>query len=169
MTPIELEIGMGRAHFLFERAAVVPGHQIVGIEYKARWVEQAIRKQNREEIYNVTPIHGNVWEVVPQLFSPESLDLIILNFPDPWWKKRHKKRRVLNETFLDLLVTLMKPGAQFFFQSDVLELFECYVELLGLKLKTLPCPNNPTGAQSHREKKCEEYGLPIYRALFEKP
>ncbi|MEI6805789.1 MAG: tRNA (guanosine(46)-N7)-methyltransferase TrmB [Myxococcaceae bacterium] len=169
MTPIELEIGMGRAHFLFERAAIVPDHQIVGIEYKVRWVEQAIKKQNREQIYNVTPIHGNAWEVVPELFAPESLSLIILNFPDPWWKKRHKKRRVLNEQFLELLVSLMKPRGQFFFQSDVLELFEVYSELLESKLSKLPCDSNPLFAKSHREKKCEEAGLPIYRMLLEKP
>lgn len=168
MTPIELEIGMGRAHFLFERAAIMPHHQIVGIEYKARWVEQALNKQKREQIYNVTPIHGNAWEIVPQLFEPESLSLIILNFPDPWWKKRHKKRRVLNESFLDLLVKLLKPGGQFFFQSDVLELFEVYSELLESRLKKLPCETNILFAKSHREKKCEESGLPIYRALLYK-
>jgi tRNA (guanine-N7-)-methyltransferase len=168
MTPIELEIGMGRAHFLFERAALAPNHQIVGIEYKARWVEQALNKQKRGQIYNVTPIHGNAWEVVPQLFEPESLSLIILNFPDPWWKKRHFKRRVLNEPFLDLLVKLLKPGGQFFFQSDVLELFEIYASLLESKLNKMPCEKNPLIAKSHREKKCEEAGLPIYRTLLYK-
>ncbi len=168
MTPIELEIGMGRAHFLFERAAVQPNHQIIGIEYKARWVEQALRKQQREQIYNITPLHGHAWEIVPQLFKPDCLSLIILNFPDPWWKKRHKKRRVLNEPFLNLLVSLLRPGGQFFFQSDVLELFEVYQVLLESKLTKLPCDKNPLGAKSHREKKCEEAGLPIYRTLLYK-
>lgn len=168
MNPIELEIGMGRAHFLFERAALMPKHQIVGIEYKARWIEQALKKQQREQIYNITPIHGHAWEVVPKLFKPESLSLIILNFPDPWWKNRHKKRRILNEPFLNLLVNLLKPKGQFFFQSDVQELFDVYGELLSSRLKQLPCEQNPLGAKSHREKKCEELGLPIYRALFHK-
>lgn len=166
MTPIELEIGMGRAHFLFERASIVPTHQVVGIEYKERWVKQALRKQQREQIYNVTPIHGDAWEVVPQLFKPESLSLIILNFPDPWWKKRHHKRRVLNENFLEILVSLLKPDGQFFFQSDVLELFEIYSKLLESKLKKLPCETNPLGAKSHREKKCEEFEKPVYRILL---
>ncbi|MBL4817711.1 MAG: tRNA (guanosine(46)-N7)-methyltransferase TrmB [Deltaproteobacteria bacterium] len=161
-TPIELEIGMGRAHFLFERAAVVPEHQIVGIEYKARWVSQAFKKQIRESIYNVTPIHGDAWEVVPKLFSPESLDAIFLNFPDPWWKRRHHKRRILNNQFLEILVACMKPGAQFFFQSDVCELFEIYRDLLKSRLKEIPCEKNPIGARSHREKKCESLGLPVY-------
>ena len=168
MTPIELEIGMGRAHFLFERAAQVPTHQIVGIEYKARWVTKAIYKQQREQILNITPIHGDAWEVVPALFGPESLDLIILNFPDPWWKKRHHKRRVLNEKFLGILVSYLKPGGQFFFQSDVPELFEIYSNLLESKLTKMPCDSNPLGAKSHREKKCEELGEPIYRRLFYK-
>ena len=168
MIPIELEIGMGRAHFLFERALTVPDHQIVGIEYKARWVTQAIKKAKREQIYNVTPIHGNAWEIVHELFAPESLSLIILNFPDPWWKRRHHKRRILNDNFLELLVSLLKPGGQFFFQTDVKELYDLYCELLESKLKKLPCENNPMGAQSHREKKCESLGLPIYRTLLYK-
>ncbi|MES2503866.1 MAG: tRNA (guanosine(46)-N7)-methyltransferase TrmB [Myxococcota bacterium] len=168
MTPIELEIGMGRAHFLFERAQAEPEHQIVGIEYKAQWVTQALKKQHREQIYNVTPIHGNAWDIVPKLFGPESLDLIIVNFPDPWWKRRHHKRRVLNDKFMKILLPMMKPGARFFFQSDVKELFDVYDQLLSAYLTKVPCDVNPLGAKSHREKKCEESGLPIYRTLLYK-
>lgn len=163
MTPIELEIGMGRAHFLFERAKIVPTHQIVGIEYKARFVTQALQKQQREQIDNITPIHGDAWEIVPRLFASESLDLIILNFPDPWWKRRHHKRRILNKAFLDILVSKLKQNGQFFFQTDVKELFEIYRELLKSKLREIPCEQNPLGAKSHREHKCEETGLAIYR------
>ena len=168
MNPIELEIGMGRAHFLFERALLVPNHQIVGIEYKACWVTQAIKKQQREQILNLTPIHGNAWEIIPKLFPPESLSLIILNFPDPWWKRRHHKRRILNQEFLDILVSKLKPGGQFFFQTDVPELFQVYRKLLESQLTRVSCGENPMGAKSHREKKCEEAGLPIYRLLLYK-
>lgn len=166
MTPLELEIGTGRAHFLFERAKAAPTHQIIGIEYKARWITQAINKQKREGIYNITPIHGHAWEIVPQLFKPESLSLISLHFPDPWWKKRHHKRRILNKNFLEILFALLKPEGQFFFQTDVYELFELYTSLLESYFKKIPCDNNPLNAQSHREKKCIEQNLPIYRALF---
>ena len=165
-TAIELEIGMGRAHYLFERAAQVPDRQIVGVEWKIEWVRQAEKRMLREGIYNVTPIHGNAWEVVPKLFGPNMLDGIHLNFPDPWWKRRHHKRRVLNENFLNQLIGMMKPGAFFFFQSDVPQLFEIYAKLLESKLKRVTCEDNPIGARSHREKKCLENGLPIYRILL---
>ena len=171
--PIELEIGMGRPHFIFERALAVPEHNIVGIEYKREWVEKAIARKAREHIANVHAIHAHAWELVPTLLEPESVVNIVVNFPDPWWKKRHHKRRILNPDFVEVLVSKLQTGGTFFLQSDVSGLFDEYLQNLeenpGLKNVYGPkgqCPDNPMHAQSHREKKCVELGIPIYRALL---
>lgn len=167
---MELEIGMGRSHYLFERALAMPDRQIIGIEWKARWVTQALAKKEREHITNVCAIHGNAWLLVPDMFEPESLDQITVNFPDPWWKTRHHKRRVLSESFIDILVSKLKAGGVIFLQSDVSMLFDEYFA----RLKEHPLltaellDHNPMNARSHREKKCEENGVAIYRGLFKK-
>ena len=97
--PLELEIGTGRPHFLFARAAFKKDHNIIGIEWKRSWVLQANKKILREKITNVLPLHGNAWTLAPLIFEDNSLSNIVVNFPDPWWKDKHRKRRVLNEIF----------------------------------------------------------------------
>jgi tRNA (guanine-N7-)-methyltransferase len=170
--PMELELGMGRAYYLFERARAAPNHNIVGIEYKETFVKQATAKKQREQLQNLHAILGHAWVLVPSLFENESLSNITLNFPDPWWKQRHHKRRIINSEFLDVLVSKLQKGGTLFLQTDVSALFEVYLELFkahpaldstmhtqGLLLE------NHMQAQSHREKKCLELEIPIYRAL----
>lgn len=173
--PMELEIGMGRAHYLFERALAKPEHNIVGIEYKKTHVTKANEKKVREKITNLHAIYGNAWLLVPEQFKAESLSNISVSFPDPWWKKRHHKRRVLNPDFLNILVSKLKPQGTFFLQTDVSDLFDSYLEMLqaipNLANADHSSPlqlENPMNARTHREKKCAEFGIPVYRAFFTK-
>lgn len=170
--PMELELGMGRAYYLFERARATPDHNIVGIEYKETFVKQANAKKVREQLKNLHAIFGHAWALVPALFESESLNNITINFPDPWWKKRHHKRRIINSEFLDVLVSKLQKGGTLFLQTDVSALFEIYLELFKAH-PALDSTTHPQGlllqnsmqAQSHREKKCLELDIPIYRAL----
>lgn len=169
--PKELELGMGRAYFLFERAKAVVDIDVIGIEWKVQWVRQACIKKEREQIANAYPVYGNAWVLVPAI-PDGSLSAVMLNFPDPWWKKRHHKRRILNERFLDMLVQKMQPGALFYLQTDVTELFEIYLDLLKShsRLKEVSQEENPVDnpmqARSHRERKCIENGVPFYRVIL---
>src|SRR5690606_19607941 len=97
---------------------------------------------------------------------------VFLSFPDPWWKKRHAKRRVLGPGLLDDLARLLAPGGELFVQTDVEERAQ---ELAALILGhgafepasggRLEVDANPYGARSNREVRAEEDGLPIYRLL----
>ncbi len=170
--PLELELGMGRAYYLFERARAALSHNIVGIEYKEAFVKQANAKKKREAINNLHAIFGHAWTLVPALFEAETLSNITVNFPDPWWKKRHQKRRIINPDFLGILVSKLQIGGTLFLQTDVSALFESYLQIFK-EHPALDCSlhpqglllDNPMQAQSHREKKCLEFGIPIYRAL----
>jgi len=173
--PLELEIGMGRAYYLFERAKACPNHNIVGIEYKKTFVEQANAKKQREHISNAHAIWGNAWHLVPDIFQDNSLVNVTVNFPDPWWKKRHHKRRIINPHFTAVLFKKLKSNGSIFLQTDVSALFESYLEILSSYPNLIqqnkesdPFFENPMNAKSHREKKCEELGIPIYRAFFVK-
>lgn len=173
--PLELELGAGRPHFLFERAKAVPEHNIVGIEWKVEWVKQAQKRKEREQVPNVHMVYGNAWQLTPVLFEPESLVNIVLNFPDPWWKKRHHKRRIINEDFAQILAEKLAPGGTFLLQTDVADIFDEYLAVLeanphfeNVAGKGNSYSQNPMNARSHREKKCEEMGIPIYRALLRK-
>lgn len=170
--PLEVELGFGRPHFLLERAAEVPERDLVGIEWKGRWPRVVWQKQARGAASNVRALHGNAWLLFGALFAPSSVTSIFLNFPDPWWKAKHQKRRIVSDAFAALLASRLVPGGTILVQTDVASLLE---ELLA-RLEALPELDNPNGrgrlaprkpvtASSHREKRCRTDGVPIFRAL----
>jgi len=173
--PLELELGFGRPHFLLERAAEAPDRNIVGIEWKGRWSRQANARRHRLGLDNVCAIHGNAWILTGGLFRRGELDAAYLNFPDPWWKSKHRKRRIMNDAFARLLADRLRPGGTILVQTDVASLLEQILEALEstpLLRNTAGagrlCPRKPTRARSHREKKCVGDGVPVFRALLER-
>jgi len=173
--PLELEIGFGRPHFFLDRARVRPKHNIVGIEWKRRHVFAAEKRALKEGLSNTCALHGNAWWLTGGLFNTSSLSNIFINFPDPWWKKKHQKRRIVNDAFAELLISRLKTGGHLFIQSDVASLLEGYMDafepfssLENLAGKHRLLPINPSGARSHREKKCVSQEIPIFRALYQK-
>jgi tRNA (guanine-N7-)-methyltransferase len=171
--PLEVELGFGRPHFLLERAAEVPEHDVVGIEWKGRWPAAVHAQQARGRHPNVRAIHGNAWLLLGSLFAPASLTWIVLNFPDPWWKSKHQKRRIVSDAFARLLASRLAPGGRILVQTDVASLLEEFLTRLEaqptLRNTAGPfrlAPRKPMTASSHREKRCRRDGVPIFRAVL---
>lgn len=171
--PVDLEIGCGRTHFFFDRALNFPDRNIVGVEWKYEFIEQAHRRITRDHVGNAAAFHGNAWLLVPLLFKARSISHIFINFPDPWWKLRHKKRLVVNEIFLTALRERMVDAGFILLQTDVEELFWSYHHLItnhgAFALdETLNDEDivAETRATTHREKKCLEAGMRIFRGKF---
>lgn len=174
--PLEVELGFGRPHFLLERAREAPGSDIVGIEWKGKWPRAVWAKQaSGHAPLNLRAIHGNAWLLFGALFAPGSVSAAYLNFPDPWWKAKHKKRRIVSDAFARLLATRLAPGGTLLVQTDVASLLEEYLA----RIEAQPgidnphgrgrlCPRKPVGASSHREKRCRADGVPIFRAVVRK-
>jgi tRNA (guanine-N7-)-methyltransferase len=169
--PIELDIGFGRGLSLFERAAAAPESRIIGIEVKAKLAYRAEERLLRRGQRNVTVLWGDARELLKRAEPSGSVLRVALHFPDPWWKKRHDKRRVVRRTLLDELVRLMKPGGELFIQTDVEHRAEQYVAQLratrGFTLASQSgyVSDNPFGARSNRERRAVEDGLPVWRVL----
>lgn len=170
--PLDLEIGCGRTHFFFDRAHNFPNRNIIGFEWKYEFMEQGQRRIVREGLKNAALFHGNAWLLTPLLIGPQSLDQVMINFPDPWWKERHKKRLLLNDVFVGVIKSRLKPSGTLLIQTDVAELFHYYQQLLNSHGFTKDSSRSEqaiiaaTQAQTHREKKCLAQGLPIYRGIF---
>jgi tRNA (guanine-N7-)-methyltransferase len=92
-----------------------------------------------------------------------------VHFPDPWWKKRHTKRRVLGDDFLATLARLFRPGGELFVQTDVEDRHALYVDFVRasaeFELVDAALDHNPFGSVSNRELRAIEDGLPIHRLL----
>lgn len=174
-TNIEIDIGFGRGYFLLSRASSMPNVAIIGIEIKKRWVMRAYRRAQRASLSNLKLVWLDAKLFIPKLKPDGSLQAVFINFPDPWWKKRHQKRKLITPWFAHEIYRLLKVGGTIFLQTDVEERAEEYLKLfLGLGLKNLAnngsnyMKENIFGISSHREKKCNELGESIFRLYFRK-
>ena len=124
---LHLDIGCAAGEFLFDLALVNPNWNYLGIEIRERLVKTARLKVKDKENKNLYFIFGNANNIFNDLnskFIIENLKSISFNFPDPWFKKRHNKRRVIQKDFINLLSNSMQKGSLMFIKTDVKDLFE---------------------------------------------
>ncbi|MBX7196388.1 MAG: tRNA (guanosine(46)-N7)-methyltransferase TrmB [Sandaracinaceae bacterium] len=172
--PRELEIGFGRGRFLVERARSAPGSRILGIEIKAKWGHLVEERRKREGLTHVVALAGDARQILPRLRPRACLARVFLHFPDPWWKKKHGKRRVLDDDFLAEVSRLLAPGGELFVQTDVEDrALEMRERIEAFAVEGAPAFSmrgafdqpNPYGARSNREARADEDHLPVYRVL----
>jgi len=169
--PIELDIGFGRGLSLFERTAAAPESRVIGIEVKTKLAYKVNERLQKHGLRNVAILCGDAREILKRAEAAGSVQRVALHFPDPWWKKRHDKRRVIGEALLTELARLLKPGGELFIQTDVEHRAEQYVGQLResadftLASDSGYVETNPFDARSNREKRAIEDGLPVWRIL----
>jgi tRNA (guanine-N7-)-methyltransferase len=133
--PIHLDIGCARGFFLLELAALQPGRNHLGVEIRRSLVQAAQRDRNRYQQNNLHFLFCNAnisLEDWMAALPPDQLHLVTIQFPDPWFKQRHRKRRVLQPDLLLAIASALNPGRQLFLQSDVLAVIEPMVSLVEL-------------------------------------
>lgn len=168
---IELDIGFGRGLSLFERAEASPQSRIIGIEVKAKLVYKVDQRLRKHGVTNAAVLQGDAREILKRAGPSGSVRRVAIHFPDPWWKKRHDKRRVLGDALLTELARLMQPGGELFIQTDVEHRAAQYLEQLRqhpsftLASSDGYVDENPFRARSNREKRALEDGLPIWRIM----
>ncbi len=115
---LKLEIGIGNGDALVSMAAADPRSLYIGVEVHEPGVGRCLNRVHQQRLENVRLINHDAVEVLQHMIEPESLDRILLFFPDPWHKKRHHKRRIVNAAFRDLVYGLLKPGAVIHMATD---------------------------------------------------
>ena len=98
--PVELEVGSGKGLFLDTASAARPGNNFLGVELAAGYARLCAARLARRAAANARIIEGDATRLVRSLLPDACLAAVHVYFPDPWWKARHRKRRVLSETFL---------------------------------------------------------------------
>jgi tRNA (guanine-N7-)-methyltransferase len=171
---IELEIGPGpKAGFLVERASAAPEAGLVGIEIRKKWASVGdARLAKLGYAARARVFCDNALLALPRLYPDAAVRRAFLHFPDPWWKKRHQKRLVMGDTFLDEIARLLEPGGELYVQTDVEERAELYGNVVSSHPRFEPAgdapgsygvADNPYGARSPREHRAIADGLPVYR------
>ncbi len=129
--PLHLEIGFGMGHALFELAASHRDEDYLGVEVHRPGVGRLLDEINKGELQNIRLLKHDAVEVLGQQLPAESLDSVMLFFPDPWHKKRHHKRRIVQPEFVAKIQRCLKPGGLFHLATDWEEYAAWMMELLS--------------------------------------
>lgn len=121
-SPIHIEIGMGKGKFLMKIAALHPEIQYIGVERYTSVLLRAVQKMDELQLPNVHFICEDAANL-PEIFAPSEVDLIYLNFSDPWPKDRHAKRRLTSHQFLERYDQFLSPTGRLEFKTDNQDLF----------------------------------------------
>lgn len=116
--PLLMEIGFGSGLFLVDLARRRPEANIIGLEIALPSIRNARRKVVKAGLTNACLIKDGAWPVLQVLCAPGSLAGVTINFPDPWPKKGHQARRLIDDDFLRLLASRLQPGADLDIATD---------------------------------------------------
>ena len=172
--PLHLDIGCARGRFLMDMARLHPQRNHLGLEIRRPLVERAETERQVLQLQNLRYLFCNanvsLAPFVRQL-GGNQLQLVTIQFPDPWFKTKHHKRRLLQPGLAAVLADAMAPGGELFLQSDVEPLMQQMVAVLAAQpaLQQV-APNsvtcNPLPVPTERERGVVARGLPVHRALF---
>ena len=175
---LHLDIGCAAGEFLFDLALVNTNWNYLGIEIREKLVKNAKLKVIEREIKNLYFIFGNANNIlndVQSKFIIKNLKSISFNFPDPWFKKRHYKRRVIQPEFINILSNSLQKGALIFVKTDVKDLFD-YMDLTissNFTFKTVDKKDfnfvgsfNPNKLKTNREKYVIDKQLNIFERIY---
>jgi tRNA (guanine-N7-)-methyltransferase len=136
--PLALEIGCGIGHFVLEQALKQPEINFLAIDIYNKGCLKTCAKIDDAGLDNVRVMRVEARWLMAKGLQPESLDAVYINCPDPWPKKRHRHRRLVNRDFLETLAHYLKPGGDFFFSTD----FDDYAEDVAAQICDLPGYHN---------------------------
>lgn len=173
--PRELEIGSGKGLFLTRAGQARADRNFVGIELARKYARRAAERIAKTGLANVRVIWGDARRLVTQSVPTACVEAVHVYFPDPWWKKRHKKRRLMQSGFIEQLVRVLRAGGLLHFTSDVESYFQETLTLLRAQGSFFEherpaekVAQHDLDYLTHFERKYRLEGRPIYRALFER-
>lgn len=128
---VEVDVGCGKGRFLLARAARFPDIQFLGIDRMLPRIRKIDRKVQRAGLPNVRLLRLEAAYTLSRLLPPHRIRTFYIFFPDPWPKRRHHKRRLFDQGFLDVLWSRLEPGGEVQFATDHLDYFEATRRLLA--------------------------------------
>ena len=173
--PLEIEVGSGKGLFLSSATRSHPLTNFVGIEVSRKYARFAAAKLAKAETPNGMIVHGDALLCFRTHIRDESVTAVHVYFPDPWWKKRHRRRRVMSESFLSDVQRSLLRGGRLHFWTDVQEYFDTSLELIAQStsllgpLAVLEKPaEHEMDYRTHFERRVRMHDQRVFRAEFER-
>lgn len=127
---LKLEIGIGNGDALIHMASSDPGSLYIGIEVHEPGIGRCLNNIEQQQLKNVRLIRHDAIEVLENMIEPGTVDRVLLFFPDPWHKKRHHKRRIVNKRFRELIGRALRPEGEIHIATDWQDYAESIAEQL---------------------------------------
>ena len=172
--PLEVDVGCGKGMFLERACTGQPDHNFLGIEVSRKYARFSAARLAKHRVGNGIVVEGDAQRIFAELLPRESVTAVHVYFPDPWWKKRHHRRRIMNDLFLANVERVLVPQGMLHFWTDVREYFEeSLPRVLAATLEgpfpVLPEePLHDLDFRTHFERRKRMDGKPIFRARFRK-
>ena len=173
--PLELEIGSGKGMFIAKAAGQYPQHNFLGIEIGVKYARFSAARLFRQNRNNAVMVCGDAVLVLRDVIPSDTLAAVHVYFPDPWWKRAHRKRRVLRSEVLQLIESRLMPGGTLHFWTDVEEYFTSTLDLLA-ETTALQGPfdvseqeaTDEMDYRTHFERRTRMHGERVYRVMYKK-
>ena len=170
--PLLLDIGCARGRFLLRMAEAEPSWNYLGVEIREPLVNEANRLAAEAGLTNLHYSFCNAMLWLDRLLEEiptGTLQTVTIQFPDPWFKKKHAKRRMVNQEMVDTIARHLAPGGKVFVQTDIEFLAEEMFDLFRAddRCREIEVASNPIPVKTERERAVEDKDLPVYRALFQ--
>ncbi len=172
--PFAVDIGFGRGLFVLRLARAHPEWNVVGLEIRDHLVDRVLEDAREENLRNVHALVANANLHLATLFEANTLAFVSINFPDPWFKKRHHKRRVVQDELLDVLASRLEVGGELHAMSDyqpvaeeILALVDAHESFENLDANGGFATASTTGIPTEREiHHGDKHRQPIHRMHF---
>lgn len=172
---VELEIGSGRGLFLLNAGLTQPQTNFLGIEYDFKEGRRGARRFFKRKLPNVRLLGADVRKVLPTYFPDQSVAAVHVYFPDPWWKRRHQKRRMFEPRFVYEAARILKPGGWLHAWTDVAEYFEIIQAVVAGQPAFSPAappaertPAHDMDYHTSFERKKRKLGCEIFRGRWQR-
>ena len=173
--PLQIDVGCGKGMFVCGAAEAVPQQNWLGIEVSRKYAQFSAARLARRSLTNAYALHGDAERFFAERLADASVAGVHVYFPDPWWKKRHHRRRIMNERFVREIERVLVVGGRLHFWTDVEEYFQLGQETLAVSTQlTGPLEvelDSPLSALEYRtnfERRTRMQDEPVYNAEFEK-
>lgn len=171
--PLHLDIGCARGRFILKMAEIEEEWNFLGLEIRKPLVEEANRLATEANLINLHYEFCNATYALDKFLEKlpaDVLQTVTIQFPDPWFKNKHAKRRMVKDKMVEAIIQHLKITGEIFVQTDVdflaEEMFAIFRE--NKNLREIDIAENPFPVKTEREAAVEEKGLPVFRSVFGK-
>jgi tRNA (guanine-N7-)-methyltransferase len=166
--PLEVELGAGDGSFLAQWAQQHPERNFLGVERLLGRLRKIDRKGRRAGLDNLRAIRIEAGYFVEFMLPPASAHALHLYFPDPWPKKKHRRRRLINRPFVDHAARALAPGGMVYLRTDDADYFAQMTDAFGAcpQFQAVPTPPELSAVMTDFEREFNARGLPTLRAAY---